>query len=134
MQLFDWDVLPFPKGPQDSRVGVDATGYGMSADSKHPKAAWQLIQFLTGEAQQKEVAASGLIVPARRTVAEGSVFNDLSQKPEHDQVFLDVIESGVPSHVPPRWTEFEEQLSNLLEPVWDGKLSPEEAFTRRNPP
>lgn len=125
---FNWDVVPFPQGPAGSRVGIDATGYAISKTTQHEALAWELVEFLTSAEQQEEVVASGLIVPARRSVAFSEAFINPDKLPVRDDVFLKVIENGVPSRVPPRWTEFEEQLSNMLEPVWDGDKTPKEAL------
>lgn len=130
---FNWDVVPLPKGPDGSRVGIDASGYALSAQSKHPEESWELIAFLNSQEAQQAFAESGLIVPARRDVAGSEAFLGLSEPPAHASAFLEVIETGVPTHVPPRWNEVSEELTLALEPVWDGKQTVAEAVAGVTP-
>ncbi|WP_373533089.1 sugar ABC transporter substrate-binding protein [Vampirovibrio sp.] len=119
---FQWDVAPLPVGPSGkSAVGLDASGYAIAAKSKHPQESFELIRYLLSPSAMKKVTASGLIVPARRDVAESDVFLSPGQAPAHAQVFLDSISHGVPSHTPARWNEIAEELGLALEPVWDGQ-------------
>lgn len=124
---FRWDVVPLPIGPSGkSRVGIDGSGYAISAGTSHPDAAWALARFLTSRKAVARVAESGLIVPARRDVAESGLFPRPgaalaeTPPPAHGHAFLDVIPDGVPTRTPPRWNEFSEELQLALEPVWDG--------------
>lgn len=125
---FRWDVVPFPVGPSGkSRVGIDASGYAISAKSPHPQESFELIRFLLSREALAKVTESGLIVPARPDVAESDLFLSQHQAPEHGRAFLDVIPDGVPTRTPPRWNEISEELGLALEPVWDGKVKAAEA-------
>lgn len=131
---FPWDVAPFPKGPSGrSRVGIDASGYAISAKTPHRDASWALLQFLLRRSSVETVAASGLIVPARRDVAESPLFLEVGKAPHHGRVFLDVIPDGVPTHTPVRWNELSEALQLGLEPLWDGKVTAKQAVTAMMP-
>jgi multiple sugar transport system substrate-binding protein len=131
---FHWDVLPLPVGPPGhSRVGIDASGYAISAKTKHPHLSIRLVAFLTSEEALKAVVASGLIVPARKSIAESSLFLNASQPPRHGRVFLDSIPEGVPTQSHPRWNEFSEELQLALEPVWDGEQTPDQALKTAKP-
>lgn len=126
---FGWDVAPLPIGPSgESRVGIDASGYAVSADTPYPKAAFALVEHLTSRESIEKVARSGLIVPARKDVAESPVFLSPNRQPTHSRVFLDVIEFGVPTRTPPRWNEISEVILLALEPVWNGRQTPAEAI------
>lgn len=119
---FHWDVAPMPIGPSGkSRVGIDASGYAISAKTLHPQAAKELVCFLLSRKAIEAVTASGLIVPARQDVAESDLYLAPGQIPAHGRVFLDAIADGVPTHTPPRWNELSEELGLALEPVWDGQ-------------
>lgn len=127
---FDWDVVPLPVGPSgQSRVGIDASGYAVSKTSRHPKEAIMLARFLTSRQAVESVAKSGLIVPARKDVAESPVFLNPGKKPLHSRYFLSVIPEGIPTRTPPRWNEFSEELMLALQPVWDDQKTPQEALT-----
>ncbi len=131
---FQWDVVPLPVGPSGlSRVGIDASGYAISAKSQHPKESFALIRFLLSQKALEQVTASGLIVPARPDVAQSDVFLASEQLPLHGQAFLDVIGDGVPTHTSPRWNELSEELNLALEPVWDGKVDAKQAMQALQP-
>ncbi len=130
---FDWDVAPLPAGPAGSRTGIDASGYAMAAGTEHPQAAWALIEFLSSPEAVGRFTESGLIIPARLDVAHSDVFLDPRKTPQNGQVFLDAIETGVPTRSHPRWNEIAETLMLALDPVWDGKTSPEAAVADVTP-
>lgn len=131
---FRWDVVPLPVGPSgQSRVGIDASGYAISAKSKHPAESFELIRFLLSKTSVRTVTESGLIVPARPDVATSAAFLSPGQAPAHGQVFLDVIPQGVPTHTPPRWNEVAEELGLALEPVWNGQENPAKAMAAVKP-
>ncbi len=126
---FIWDVVPLPIGPSGySRVGIDSSGYGVSAQTKHPDEAFELVSFLTNRRSIQRFSESGLIVPARKDVAQSDVFLAPDKLPKNAQVFLDVVEFGVPTRTPPRWNEISEEVNLALEPVWDGTKSPAAAL------
>lgn len=131
---FNWDVVPFPVGPGGkSRVGIDASGYAISAKTPHPKESFALVSFLLSKEAIGKVAESGLIVPARQDVAQSDLFIAPRQDPAHGKAFLDVIPDGVPTHTPPRWNELSEELNLGLEPVWDGKQPASQAVKVMKP-
>lgn len=130
---FDWDVAPMPVGPAGSRTGLDASGYAMAADTAHPNAAWAFIEFLSSPEAVSRFTASGLIIPARRDVANTNVFLQPEKRPQNGRVFLEVIETGVPTRSHPRWNELSEMLMLGLDPAWDGQLSPKSAVQKLTP-
>jgi multiple sugar transport system substrate-binding protein len=119
---FQWDVAPFPVGPSGkSRVGIDASGYAVSAKTAHPQESIALVRFLLSRKAIAAVTESGLIVPARRDVAESPLYLAPDKAPAHGRMFLEAIADGVPTQSPPRWNELTEELGLALEPVWDGQ-------------
>ncbi len=116
---FNWDVAPFPRGKAGSVVGVDASGYAIAKSTKHPRESWELIAFLSSPEAQDAFSESGLIVPARKDVAQSEAF--LAAPPAHGRYFVESIETGYPSHTPVRWNEIAEELNLALEPVWEGR-------------
>lgn len=106
---FDWDVVSFPKGSAGSIVPMDASGWSIAKASKHKAEARKLVDFLASKKSSEKFAQSGLIVPARRDVAESIYFLD-NKKPLHSKVFLDVIETSKPTPVS---VDYKEILDNL---------------------
>lgn len=69
---FKWDIVQPPKGPTDKRASAFSTaGWVISAQSKHPREAWRLIQELTSPEFLETVwAKPGHSVPSRRSAAQ----------------------------------------------------------------
>lgn len=118
---FNWDVWPMPAGKNGSITGVDATGYAMSASiqGEPQRAAWQWIEFLSSQHSVQAFSHSGLVVPARRDVAESEVFIAPEHLPRHARVFLETLENGHPTRSHPKWQQMQSTLELGLEPVWD---------------
>lgn len=111
---FDWDVAPFPKGTKGSIVPMDASGWAISANSKHKKEAYKLVEFLSSKKSMEKFTASGLIVPARIDVSKSEYFLD-GKKPMHAKVFLNTIETSKPTPVSVNYNEIIDKLREKLE-------------------
>jgi ABC-type glycerol-3-phosphate transport system substrate-binding protein len=91
------------------------------------------VTFLSSYQSQREIAQSGLIIPARTDVAYSDVFLSPLQAPKSGRVFLDVMEHGYPTHTPVSWDEVSETITEALEPVWDGSQPVSVAMRRLKP-
>lgn len=118
---FNWDVLPFPRGKAGSVVDVDASGWAIARSSRHPEAAWELVKFLASRKSSETFAEGGLIVPARRDVAESPRYLDTTQAPKGARAFVEAIATGRPMRTPPNWNEVANELDQQLEPLWAGR-------------
>lgn len=107
--LFDWDIARFPKGDKGSIVPLDSSGWAISSKTKNPEAAKRLVDYLSSKPVSEKFTASGLIVPARKDVAESDVYLN-NKKPYNSKVFLDVIET---SKSTPVSVNYREILDNL---------------------
>ena len=115
---FDWDVVAFPTGAAGSIVPLDASGWAISKDSKHKIAARKLVDFLSSKESIQKFTQSGLIVPARRDVAESSYFLD-NQRPRNARVFIDVIETSKPTPVSVDYKEILDNLKGKFEKLFN---------------
>lgn len=106
---FDWDIVEFPKADAGSVVPLDASGWAISKSSQHKEAARLLVNFLASKKSSERFTKSGLIVPARKDVAESGYFLD-GKKPQNARAFLHVIETSKPTPVS---TDYKEILDNL---------------------
>ncbi|MBY0405481.1 MAG: sugar ABC transporter substrate-binding protein, partial [Cyanobacteria bacterium] len=95
---FKWDIVPFPQGKNGSRVGIDASGYAISAQSTAPDAAWTLVEFLVSPHAIEKVCESGLIIPADIQASQSNICLNPSSAlpPLHANHFIQVISQGVP--------------------------------------
>lgn len=127
---FNWDVAGFPRRKTPA-VPCDASGWAISARTKHPEEAWQFISFLVSKQSIEKFTKSGLIVPARVDVAHSSVFLDASQPPAHPEVFVRTMERSIPTPVGKNYQEITDILQNSLEPVWSGRVSAGQAVDEK---
>ena len=73
---FDWDVITFP-----GIVPLDASGWAISADSKHKEQAQKFVNYLSSPKSSEYFLNTGLVVPARIETS----------KKIDNKVFLDAI-------------------------------------------
>ncbi len=106
---FDWDITAFPKGIEGSIVQLDASGWAVAKSSKHKEQAFKLIEYLASRKSIEKFTNSGLIVPARKDVANSAVFLD-GKKPDNAKIFLDIIPQSKPT---PVTVDYREVLDNL---------------------
>jgi len=89
---FDWNFAPLPHGRDHPPAnGIFTSAWAMSANSKHPQAAWKLIRYLCGEEGQRLISEQGLAIPSMIRVAESKSFADPALKPDNDDVYLKAI-------------------------------------------
>jgi multiple sugar transport system permease protein len=107
---FRWDVVPLPHEKRTvSDIAVVA--WSMSAATKHPQQAFDLLHFLTGPEGQKIMARLGMAIPSLKAVAHSDAF--LSGKPDHAQIFLDELEHAQISQIPAE-REFTQYVNDEL--------------------
>jgi multiple sugar transport system substrate-binding protein len=120
-----WDVAPLPVGRERANMAGGA-GYTISARSSKKEAAWALLRFLGGQKGQALFAESGVVVPARRSIREDSIF--LKQQPYGVGVWADETEHGRP----PLNAPVREAVIRIVEPalatVWRGERSAADAI------
>lgn len=115
---FDWDIVEFPKGKKGSIVPLDASGWAISKSSKHKEEAIRLIKFLASERSSEKFVSGGLIVPARKNVANSSVFLN-EEKPKHANVFLSVINTSIPTSVSVDYREVLDSVKKRTEYIFN---------------
>ena len=118
---FDWDVAHFPKGTKGSIVPLDASGWAISADSKHKEEAARLIKFLSSKENLEKFSESGLIVPARIDSANSKSFLN-GKKPKNAKVFLDVAKTSKPTPVCINYNEILDRTKQKLEKKFNSSL------------
>jgi multiple sugar transport system substrate-binding protein len=63
-------VAPFPAGPVRRVTLATTDGFGIYAGTKHPDAAWELLQFLVGKEYGRAMARANFLQPARASLVE----------------------------------------------------------------
>jgi multiple sugar transport system substrate-binding protein len=88
---FKWAVAPMPKGPAGRVTSINSAGFVMAKNCKNPDAGWEWIKYVLSKEGQSKLAELGFDTPARKEVAESSVFLDQKVKIDH-KIFLDAIQ------------------------------------------
>lgn len=96
---FDWDVITFP-----GTVPLDASGWAVSRDSKHKKAALEFVKFLSSSQSSRYFTSTGLIVPARIDTAK-----NLDNK-----VFLDAIDKSKVIQIDKNYRKITDKMNKEL--------------------
>jgi ABC-type glycerol-3-phosphate transport system substrate-binding protein len=116
---FDWDIAPFPAGPDGNREAmIGGSGYGIAKMCKDPAAAWKLVRYLAGEKGQRMLASTGLAQPAIKALAESSAFLD-GQRPLNKKMLLKAALHGYTAPALEHWSEFYDGTWRpKIEQVW----------------
>ncbi|HEY5039699.1 MAG TPA: sugar ABC transporter substrate-binding protein [bacterium] len=125
----DFDVVEFPAGPKGLKGwSSGGSGYAMSKDSKNKDLAWMVIKEMTSEATLTQLAATGMIQPALKKLADSDVFLK-APGAAHKKILLAMPQY---SHYQPfvgNWNEIlYGALTPALDPVWIGSKTPEEVL------
>lgn len=93
--LFTWDVAPPPAGPAGTFTTMDGLMIGISATTRNPEAAWELVKFLTysEEAQTRQVLI-GLASPTVNYPRTLQAFFESPSAPRTVQNYIDAITRG----------------------------------------
>ena len=117
---FDWDSVEFPRKNNKAKsvVPLDASGWAVSKSSKHKQQAIKLVKYLSSKTSSEKFTKSGLIVPARKDVANSKAFLD-GQKPYSAKIFLDIIDSSYITPVTVNYKEILDVLKNKNEELFN---------------
>ncbi len=121
----DFDTCLFPRGAGRYVAGGGGGGYVMSATSKHPDAAWEMLKYIGAKEYAINKVKNGALGPRISTAKE--VFVQPGMPPKHAAVYFDA-----PAHARwepnlTNWNDIQDDVSKALAPLWDGVLSAREA-------
>lgn len=116
-------VAPMPAAP-GGRHGAALGGsqLAINAHSRHPDAAWLLIEYLTRPAQMRERALRAGQLPARRALYAHPELEDALPLPAAE--LRAVVERAVPRPVTPVYSELSELLQVRLHRALTGQQGP----------
>lgn len=103
---FNWDIVNFPK----CYAPCDASGWAVVKSSKHKDYAIKFILYLSEKKNIMKISGDGLIVPARKDVAESSQF--LSGKPAHSDLFLYSVKNSSVTNVSEKYNKIADKLAD----------------------
>ena len=115
---FEWDTCPIPKGKGGDVAVLKGNQLVISAETKHPEAAWKWVKFITSEKVERLLARNRRSFPTRKAVAYSDDYLKSDQPPFNMRAFTYAVETGKPFPITSRWgewtREFRSGLDNLL--------------------
>jgi multiple sugar transport system substrate-binding protein len=119
-------IVPMVHAPgQDSGACQGGWGIGIAKTSKHPDAAWKVIEFMSSEETQRKFILATGYVPSRR-----SLFNDpqIVTKYNHYPKLLEVVENSVLRPPIAQYAQASDILQRYLSAALTNKMTPEAAM------
>lgn len=102
-------------------------GFGISATSAHPEAAWKVIEYFNRPEVQHQLIFDYGYVPARRSLFQGPI---LQQKYKFFPELLNVIENSVLRAPIAQYAQASDILQRYLSAAITGTLTPEVAMAK----
>lgn len=94
---FNWSVINFP-----ASVPCDASGWAIAKNTKHKKAAYKFIEFISSKENITKITNLGLIVPARKDVKF------------EDEAFIDSIIKSKVLQITPDYNKYIDYLNDTI--------------------
>src|SRR5215469_15804976 len=118
------DVQYWPRKTAGTTV-FGSGGWAISKPCKNPALAWELIKDLTSLETDKEIAAVGAAIPARRSATETPEFQ---QWPTHAAVFYDSLRDAKPVPSPANFAEVESIFMRHIQEIMSNAATPEQGM------
>ena len=121
-----YTIKPMVHKPgEQSGATLGGWGLGISSTTKHPDAAWEVMQFLSSEASQREFILETGFVPSREVL-----FNDqaIVAKYNYYPKLLDVVKSSALRPPIAQYAQASDVLQRYLSSAITGKLTPKQAM------
>lgn len=126
---FKWNVVKVPKGG-DQTTGSGVLNWAISADTKHPEEAWEVLKFFVGHEGMEIVAKYNMALPASTYDVANQMILD-SNFPSNVGAFIDAANDvDYTEFRHPRWAELSVIIGEQLDLMLLGEQTPEE--TQKN--
>ncbi|HEX7735895.1 MAG TPA: sugar ABC transporter substrate-binding protein [Ktedonobacteraceae bacterium] len=120
-----YGIAPLPTGPNGTRADLSYTNaWSASAATKHPEAAWEFIQYMTGSTVQESQLNAGFALPTLKSLANAQYF---AAHPDFKVLF----DAGIYSYADyygPQDSAIHTDLSNAIQSVLLGKSDSQTAL------
>jgi len=126
---FRWGAAAMPAGDKPFFFML-ASSLAVSADSKHPDAAWKFISFVSSEKGQKLITTNRSDVTIFKKWTYGKDFLNYQGRPDVNIVFRDMLSEAVPMPYRIGDDEWKARARDYLSLVELGQMNIEEACDR----
>lgn len=116
-----YQIQPMVHGVgKTSGATLGGWGFGISTTTKHPDAAWQVMEFLSSEASQREFVVATGFLPSR-----AALFNDpeIVAKYDYYPQLLDVVQSSALRPPIAQYAQASDILQRYLSAAITGKMT-----------
>lgn len=120
-----FDTSLFPRGAGKYVAGGGGGGYVMSASTKHPDAAWEMLKYIGAKEYAVNKVKNGALGPRISTARE--VFVQPGLPPAHAAVYFDAPANARWEPKLTNWDEVIVETNKALTPLWRGEQSAREA-------
>ena len=121
-----YSIKPMVRAPgKSSGATLGGWGLGISTTTKHPDAAWEVLEFLSSEESQREFILETGFVPSRV-----ALFNDpeIVAKYDYYPQLLEVVQSSALRPPISQYAQASDILQRYLSAAITGKMSSEQAM------
>ena len=120
-----FDTCLFPRGAGKYVAGGGGGGYVMSATTKHPDAAWELLKYIGAKEYATNKVKNGALGPRISTARE--VFVQPGLPPANAAVYVDAPANARWEPNLTNWDDIKAEVDRTLAPLWRGEMSAREA-------
>ncbi|MDD5066522.1 MAG: sugar ABC transporter substrate-binding protein [bacterium] len=125
---FDWDVVMFPKGPNNTRgFNSGGSGYGILKWCKNKEIAWEILKRLASSDAQEDLAKIGLAQPAEKRLAASKAWALSKDKPLNKKMLNKAVEYVKFDPFTSKWNYINKSIISIkMDPVFlnQAKLLP----------
>ncbi len=122
---FKWGVTMNPGGPSGHAALVSTGMEVMSAHSKNPDAAFQVMKYVTTGTATNLLAQYGIGIPGNVAVSKTSSYTNEYQP--YAEVWLQGINAGRAPRLIPQYDNFNDKIKTALLAFWNGQASVDSA-------
>jgi multiple sugar transport system substrate-binding protein len=120
-----YSIAPLPVAPNGKRANLTYTNaWSAYAGTKHPEAAWELIQYMTGSTVQESQLNAGFALPTLKSLANAPYF---TSHPDFKTLF-DAAPYSYADYYGPQDATIHTDVSNAIDAVLLNKQSPQDAL------
>lgn len=116
----NWDIAPVWGNVERGTVAF-GSGLAISSATAHPEEAFQIIEFLTGEAAQTVIVERGQDAPANVTVLESELFlsgETFANRDIYMEAFAESADAIIALPLIPEWNEMQSIMSATLDELF----------------
>lgn len=127
---FDWDIIEFPSS-EEHKVYIDSSAWAISKNSKKKDEAIKFIKYISASSATEEFTKSGLIIPARKEIAEKYLKHSKLEKPNNEDLFIEMLQYTKPTPINKNHNKINDIIIEKMEAVLNAEKDANSAFDEK---